>query len=151
MYRWMTISLAALFFAVAAAAAPALAGGPVNKTLFGNAIEGYDAVAYHTQGEPVEGSRDFEHEWMGATWRFANANHRDLFAADPEKYAPAYGGYCAYGVSKGYKPDIDPEAWDIVDGRLYLNLSLDIQARWHEDVPGYIAKADTVWPTIRDD
>ncbi len=131
-------------------AGPALAGGPVNKTFFGNAIEGFDPVAYHLLGAPVEGSSDFEHEWMGATWRFANADHRDLFAADPEKYAPAYGGYCAYGVSLGYKPDIDPEAWDIVDGRLYLNLNMEIQARWHQDVPGYIAKADVRWPDLKE-
>lgn len=149
MLRTFATALAAMLFA--AFAGSAAAGGPVNKTLFGNAIDGYDPVAYHTLGEPVEGSGDFEHEWMGATWRFANAEHRDLFAADPEKYAPAYGGYCAYGVSKGYKPGIDPDAWDIVDGRLYLNLNLDIQARWHEDVPGYIALADDVWPTIRDE
>ena len=147
----LRIAAALAALALSGLAAPALAGGPVNKTFFGNAIEGFDPVAYHTAGRPVEGSSDFEYEWMGATWRFANAGHRDLFAADPEKYAPAYGGYCAYGVAIGRKPGIDPEAWDIVDGRLYLNLNMDIQARWHEDVPGYIEKADATWPTIRDD
>ena len=136
---------------LAAAAAPALAGGPVNKTLLGNAIDGYDPVAYHTEGRPVEGSGDFTYEWMGATWRFASAENRDLFVADPETYAPAYGGYCAYGVAKGAKPGIDPEAWAIVDGRLYLNLSQKVQALWQEDIPGYIAKADQTWPTIKDD
>lgn len=141
-------ALAAL---VLVASAPALAGGPVNKTLLGNAIEGYDPVAYFTEGRPVEGSSDFEYEWMGATWRFANAENRDLFAADPETYAPAYGGYCAYGVAQGYKPGIDPDAWAIVDGRLYLNLSKKVQAQWQEDIPGYIAKADDIWPTIKDD
>lgn len=148
MIRATTTLAAALL--VAALAGPASADGPVNTTLFGNAIEGYDPVAYHVTGAPAEGSSDFEHEWMGATWRFANAGHRDLFAADPEKYAPAYGGYCAYGVALGRKPSIDPEAWDIVDGRLYLNFSKEIQARWHEDVPGYVAKADEIWPGIRD-
>ena len=143
--------VAAAAMAAAVAAAPAFADGPVNTTLFGNAIEGYDAVAYHTLGEPVEGSRDFEHEWMGATWRFANAEHRDLFAADPEMYAPAYGGYCAYGVAIGRKPGIDPDAWSVVDGTLYLNFNKDIQARWEQDIPGYIAKADEIWPTIRDE
>lgn len=145
------LRIAAISAALIALAAPALAGGPVNKTWLGNAIEGYDAVAYHTMGEPVEGSGDFEHEWMGATWRFANADHRDLFAADPERYAPAYGGYCAYGVSLGRKPGIDPAAWEIVGERLYLNLNPDIQARWRQDREGYIETADAIWPTIRDD
>ena len=142
---------AILAAALVALAGPALAGGPVNKTWLGNAIEGYDPVAYRTMGEPVEGSSDFEHEWMGATWRFANAEHRDLFAADPERYAPAYGGYCAYGVSLGRKPGIDPAAWDIVDDRLYLNLNLDIPARWRQDRPGYIETANAIWPTIEND
>ena len=94
----MTRHLIAGLFAVAMlafVAAPALAAGPVNKTLLGNAIDGYDPVAWHLLGEPVEGSKDLTHEWMGATWRFASAEHRDLFAADPERYAPVYGGYCA--------------------------------------------------------
>lgn len=131
-------------------AVSALAHDHVNTTLFGNAIEGYDPVAYHTAGQPLEGSDAYEYEWEGATWRFVSAENRDLFAADPEKYAPAYGGYCAYGVSQGYKPDIDPEAWAVVDGQLYLNLNKKIQARWEKDIPGYIAKADKIWPTIMD-
>lgn len=143
-------ALVALVLA-ASAAAPALAGGPVNKTMLGNAIDGYDAVAYHTEGRPVEGTSDFTYEWMGATWRFANAGNRDMFAAAPETYAPAYGGYCAYGVAKGKKPSIDPEAWRIVDGQLYLNLSKDVQKLWEKDIPGYIAKADQMWPTIKDE
>lgn len=128
----------------------ALAHDHVNTTWLGNAIEGYDPVAYHTAGAPLEGSSDFEYEWEGATWRFVSAENRDLFAADPEKYAPAYGGYCAYGVSQGAKPGIDPEAWSIIDDQLYLNLNKNIQARWEQDIPGYIAKADAIWPTIRD-
>lgn len=143
-----TLAAAAL---LAVLAVPALADGPVNKTWFGNAIEGFDPVAYHTAGKPVEGSSDFEHEWMGATWRFANAENRDLFAADPETYAPAYGGYCAYGVALGHKPNIDPEAWEIIDGQLYLNLDKNIQARWRQDIAGYIEKADANWPNIRDE
>jgi YHS domain-containing protein len=80
------------------------------------AIRGYDPVAYHTQGKPVPGSAELTHQWNGATWRFANAEHRDLFAADPERYAPRYGGYCAYGTSQGYKVSTQPEAFAIVDG-----------------------------------
>ena len=147
--RFATVLASALL--VFAVAGPAAAGGPINKTWLGNAIDGYDPVAYHLDGRSVEGSSDFEFEWMGATWRFASAEHRDLFAADPDAYAPAYGGYCAYGVALRNKPSIDPEAWRIVDGRLYLNLSKSIQARWEQDIPGYIVKADAIWPEIVDD
>ena len=133
-------------------ATPAAAGGVVNSSFLGGvAIEGTDPVAYFRDGRPVEGSSDYEHEWMGATWRFVSAANRDAFAADPEKYAPQYGGYCAWAVSQGYTAKIDPEAWKIVDGRLYLNLSKDVQKLWEEDVPGYIQKADSDWPTIRAD
>ena len=147
MLRSVVTAALALFLT---ATGPALAHDHVNTTWLGNAIEGYDPVAYHTAGAPMEGSADFEHEWEGATWRFISAENRDLFAADPEKYAPAYGGYCAYGVSQGVKPSIDPEAWAIIDDQLYLNLNKNIQARWEKDIPGYIAKADEIWPTIRD-
>ena len=103
---------------------PASAGGIVNSSLLGGvAIDGTDPVAYFTDGRPAQGSSDFEHEWMGATWRFVSAAHRDLFAADPAKYAPQYGGYCAWAVSQGYTAKIDPAAWKIVDGKLYLNYS----------------------------
>jgi len=131
------------------AAAPALALSPVNKSLFGGvAIGGTDPVAYFTEGRPVAGSARFEHEWRGATWRFASAEHRDLFARDPERYAPQYGGYCAWAVSRGYTADIDPEAWRIVEGRLYLNYDREVQARWAEDAPGNIRKANENWPRL---
>jgi hypothetical protein len=124
---------------------------PVNQTRAGLAIEGYDPVAYFTDGKPVAGRPGLEHAWQGATWRFASAEHRDLFAADPGKYAPQYGGYCAYAVAKGKTATIDPEAWSIVDGKLYLNYSLKIRATWEEDIPGYIAKADRNWPALLED
>jgi len=126
----------------------AFADEPVNKTIFGNAIKGYDVVAYFTQGKPVEGSSDHEFEWNGATWRFASAEHKQLFAKDPAKYAPQYGGFCAFGVSRGYAVGVDPEAWRIVDGKLYLNYDRNVQAEWLKDIPGYIAKADANWPKI---
>jgi YHS domain-containing protein len=133
-------------------ATPAAAGGVVNSSFLGGvAIEGTDPVAYFRDGRPVEGSSDYEHEWMGATWRFVSAANRDAFAADPEKYAPQYGGYCAWAVSQGYTAKIDPEAWKIVDGRLYLNYSKDVQAQWSEDIPGNISKGDANWPKIRAD
>ena len=140
-----TITLLSLLLALTL---PTLADEPVNKTLLGNAIEGYDVVAYFTQGKPVKGSGDHEVEWNGATWRFASAAHRNLFAKDPAKYAPQYGGFCAFGVSRGYAVGIDPDAWKIVDGKLYLNYDTDVQAEWVKNIPGYIAKADANWPKI---
>lgn len=112
------------------------------------AIRGYDPVAYFTEGRPVKGSREFSHRWNGAEWRFASAQNRERFAAAPEKYAPQYGGYCAYGVAGGYAVKIEPEAWSVVDGKLYLNYDRSVQASWRKDVPGYIRKADTNWPAV---
>lgn len=122
---------------------------PVNKSrLTGVAVKGYDVVAYFTDSKPVKGSDDFEFTWMDATWRFASAAHRDAFAKNPSKYAPQYGGYCAYGVSKGYAVNIDPEAWHISGGMLYLNYNLDVRKEWLKDIPGYVRKADQNWPQI---
>jgi hypothetical protein len=141
-----------LVVAASGFATPAVAGGVVNSSVLGGvAIEGTDPVAYFTEGRPVEGSSDFEHEWMGATWRFVSAANRDLFAADPDKYAPQYGGYCAWAVSQGYTASIDPEAWKVVDGKLYLNYSKDVQTQWTQDVPGNVTKGDANWPKIRAD
>ena len=139
-----------LGLALALVTPPANAEGVVNASSWtGTAIEGYDPVAYFEEGKPVEGDSDYAHEWMGATWYFASAENRDLFAADPEKYAPQYGGYCAWAVSQGYTAKIDPEAWTVVDDKLYLNYSLDVQKQWQQDVPGNITKADGNWPDIR--
>jgi YHS domain-containing protein len=150
MRAWLGMLL--LVLAASGFAAPAAAGGVVNSSFLGSvAIEATDPVAYFTEGKPVEGSSEFEHEWMGATWRFASAENRDLFAADPEKYAPQYGGYCAWAVSQGYTAKIDPEAWTIVDDRLYLNYSKDVRTQWSQDVPGNITKGDANWPKIRAD
>ena len=146
-----TLAAAALVTASAAVAAPALAAEPINTLgrsgLFGyepsgSAIRGYDAVAYFTRGEPVEGSEEFATEWQGATWQFASREHLELFEADPERYAPQYGGYCAYGVAQGYLVKIEPDSWTIVDGKLYLNYDDEVQAQWEEDVPGFVAEAD---------
>jgi YHS domain-containing protein len=136
----------------ALAAAPVQAADPVNTTFFGNlALKGYDPVAYFVEGRPVKGSGEHRLEWNGATWRFASEANRVAFAADPERYAPQYGGYCAWAVSQGYTADIDPEAWRIVDGKLYLNYSTEIQARWAQDIQGNIAAADASWPKLVDD
>lgn len=129
--------------------AVALAAPRVNKSFFGGvALDGYDPVAYFTEGRPVEGRAELRHEWNGAVWHFSTPEHRDLFAADPAKYAPQYGGYCAWAVSQGYTADIDPDAWKIVDGKLYLNYDLEVQKRWEQDVPGNIRKADEQWPRL---
>ena len=124
----------------------------VNASSFtGTAIEGYDPVAYFAEGRPVEGDSAFAHDWMGATWYFASAENRDRFAADPERYAPQYGGYCAWAVAHGYTAKIDPAAWKIVEGKLYLNYSKEVQADWAQDIPGNITKSDANWPKIRAD
>lgn len=134
---------------VLACSAPAAALSPVNKSLLGGvAIEGYDPVAYFTESRPVEGRKQWSHEWNGATWRFASAANRDLFAKEPERYAPQYGGYCAWAVANGYTAGIEPEAWAIRDGKLYLNYDLEIREKWMADVPGHVAKADANWPKL---
>ena len=146
------LALIALLAGAVLAPAPASADGSVNSSFLGGvAIEGTDPVAYFAEGKPIEGSSEFEHEWMGATWRFVSAAHRDQFAADPEKYAPQYGGYCAWAVAQGYTAKIDPAAWKIVDGKLYLNYSPGVQSQWQSDVPGNIAQADANWPPIKAD
>jgi YHS domain-containing protein len=112
------------------------------------AIRGFDPVAYFADSRPVKGSDQFTHRWKGATWRFASAENRDRFAAAPEKYAPQYGGYCAYGVAQNYAVSIDPQAWSIVEGKLYLNYSRGVRDTWNKDIPGYIGKADANWPAV---
>lgn len=118
--------------------------------LFGGAaVRGHDVVAYFTDRKPVEGRREYSHDWNGTTWHFASAAHRDSFAAEPEKYAPQYGGFCAWAVSQGYTAPVDPDAWRIVDGKLYLNYSRSVQQQWAEDVPGNIFRADLNWPGLK--
>lgn len=119
---------------------------PVSVDASGYAIDGYDTVAYFTDGQPQPGSAEFSHEWNGATWLFASAAHRDAFKADPERYAPQFGGYCAYAVSQGHVIKARPEIWSIVDGKLYLNLGPGAQARWQEDLQGNIVRASNNWP-----
>ncbi|MCC7426540.1 MAG: YHS domain protein [Alphaproteobacteria bacterium] len=128
-------------------AAPPAATSAVNVE-DGVAIRGTDPVAYFTDGRPVAGRRDITAEWGGATWRFASVANRERFLAEPARYAPQYGGFCAWAVAEGYKAPIDPRAWRIVDGRLYLNYSASIQRRWERDVPGNITRADQNWPRI---
>ena len=113
------------------------------------AINGYDPVAYFTEGKPVKGSSDFSVQYKGATWHFLNKTNADLFKATPEKYEPQYGGYCAYGCSRGYKAKTSPDAWTIVDGKLYLNYNIDVRNEWNKDQQGYIKKADGNWVDVK--
>ena len=117
----------------------------INKDKSGLALKGFDAVGYFKQAKAIEGKKEFEHTWMDATWRFSTAENRDLFAKSPEKYAPQFGGYCAFGVTGGYLAPTDPTAWKVVEGKLYLNYDSDIQKKWSEDIPGNIKKANEKW------
>ena len=146
-----SLALAIAVIAGSAALQPAAAGKIYFEGgLFGSAaVRGYDVVAYFTEAKPVEGKRSFSHKWNNAEWRFASAANRDLFAANPEKYAPLYGAWCAWAVSQGYTASIDPQAWRIVDGKLYLNYSKSVQSQWAQNVPGNISKGDRNWPGIK--
>jgi len=140
--------LAGIAFAALGPAAASAREGVYTSRFSDVAASGYDVVAYFTDRRPVEGSREFTAGHDGATWRFASAANRDAFEADPSRYAPQYGGYCAWAVSQGYTASTVPEAWKIVDDKLYLNYSKGVQARWETDIPGHIAKADTNWPEV---
>lgn len=129
------------------ASAPAFAGDVTHST---PGLSGYDPVAYFTDGKPVRGSGYHVAVQDGITYAFANADHKKLFIANPNKYLPAYGGYCAYGVAVGKKFVADPEVWKVVDGTLYLNLDKGIQEKWQKDIPGHIKKANTNWSDIKD-
>ena len=125
---------------------------PVNTTLIGGiAIKGYDPVSYFTDGKAEKGSKKYAYEYNGATWRFSSEENRSRFIENPGKYAPQYGGYCAWAVSEGYTANIDPKAWKIVDGKLYLNYSQKIKARWEENQAENIVKADANWPALLDE
>jgi len=112
------------------------------------AISGYDAVAYFTEGRAVEGSEDHVVEYRGAEWLFSSEAHRRLFEQDPEAYAPAYGGYCAYAMAEGDTVSAEPDLWTIHEGRLYLNYSERINERWQQDMEGYIEAADAEWAAL---
>lgn len=114
----------------------------------GLALRGYDPVAYFKDNRPVQGSTEHVAEYKGSTFQFASKANRDAFAADPAKYAPQYGGFCAFGMAGGYKAATDPAAFSIVDGKLYLNYNREVQKQWSADVPGFVDKADRQWPSV---
>jgi enamine deaminase RidA (YjgF/YER057c/UK114 family) len=116
-------------------------------------ISGYDPVAYFTDGKPVQGKSEIEYLWHKLRWRFASPAHRDLFAKEPDRYTPQYDGYCALGVSageEGHKDTVDPEAWAIVDGKLYLTHMSQGMDDWRQNPADYIKQADANWPTVKD-
>lgn len=139
---------AALLLVAAAVALRAEPKRSINTARGELAVKGYDVVAYTTAAKALPGRPEFEYRWNGAVWRFVSAAHRDAFSRDPERYAPQFGGYCAWAVSRGYTADTDPEAWKIVDGRLYLNYSKRVQRMWEQDIPGNIEKAKANWPSV---
>jgi YHS domain-containing protein len=114
----------------------------------GAAISGYDAVAYFTQGKAVKGSKKFSAQYLGKKWRFSSQEHKVLFEASPDKYAPQYGGYCAFAIANDKLAPIDPQAFTVVNNKLYLNYSKSVRKRWAKDIPGYIADGDENWAKL---
>jgi YHS domain-containing protein len=135
-----------LFLGLAAMAEAAVAGEFYEKD--GVALEGYDPVAYFVEGKPVQGSPAHRAEYKGSAFHFSSPANRDAFAANPEKYAPRYHGFCAFGTARGYKAAVDPEAFTVVDGKLYLNYDRDVRKQWSADIAGFVAKADANWPEV---
>jgi len=123
---------------------------PINKGPNDVAIRGYDTVAYFTQKRPVKGMPEFSYQWQDATWQFASAKHRDLFAADAERYAPQFGGYCAMALTQNTIKVIDPEAWTISGGKLYLNFSKKGRVKFRKDIPGNIKKSEDNWTRLHE-
>jgi YHS domain-containing protein len=123
-----------------------------NKEIFSTekgAINGYDPIAYFTEGKPVKGDSKFSLKWKEATWYFSSQKNLDAFKAAPEKYAPQYGGYCAYGTSDGHKAPTEHDAWTIVNGKLYLNYNKEVKVAWSKDREALIKKADANWPIVK--
>ncbi|MBU3626872.1 YHS domain-containing protein [Polynucleobacter sp. JS-Safj-400b-B2] len=144
LYKIATIGILLLSFQANVFAAPpinTLSGGLFDRQT-GTAIRGYDPVAYFTDNKPVKGKDDFSTDWDGAKWLFASKANLDLFKANPQKYAPQYGGYCAYGVAVDNLVSIEPDKFTIINGKLYLNYDADVQSTWRKSPEKYIADAD---------
>ena len=140
--HWILMALLTGLFAT-----PAFAGEFFEQD--GVAIRGYDPIAYFAEMKPVKGLAEFHAEHQGSTFYFSSAANRDTFAANPDKFAPQYGGYCAFGMAKGYKATIDPAAFTVVGDKLYLNYSDTVRSQWVSDIPGYIDKANSNWAEAR--
>jgi len=145
----VTRRLSLCLLAAATFALPRMAAaGETNVGSDGLGIQGYDPVAYFTENRAVVGSPDFTAEHGGATYRFSSAAHRAAFMGDPEKYAPQYGGFCAYAVAQGATAPIDPQAFTVLEGKLYLNYSDHVRAQWRNEASAFISKADAIWPDL---
>jgi YHS domain-containing protein len=142
--KWITLLSLLVVIAVAAIVIQGSSEGEPMNSQPGVAIQGYDVVSYFTKGEPVQGSKDFPHSWNGTTWYFSSAENRDLFAKNPEKYAPQYGGACAFATSLGKKEVGSPKHWTIKDGKLYLNSNAVAGFLW-KILPGRVDAAEKNW------
>jgi YHS domain-containing protein len=143
------LAVAALSYPPAAPQAQKSAKPPVFTEFRSKlALDGYDPVAYFKAGMAVKGTVDHTVSWNGATWHFASAKNKAAFEADPQSFAPQFGGYCAWAVSQGYTAKGDPNHWRIVDGKLYVNYNAIVQRNWEKDAPGNIAKAEKNWPVV---
>ncbi len=127
---------------------PAMASSPMVYQHEGVAINGYDPVAYFTDSAPVYGDDAYRLMWGGAIWRFATAENLEAFEMNPSAYAPQYGGYCAYAVSRGAVATTEPDAWTIHEGKLFLNYNLTVRGIWSQDIAGNVALADNNWPNV---
>lgn len=116
----------------------------------GTAIRGYDVVGFHTDARATKGSEKFIYRWKDTNWLFANQENLDMFKKEPEKYAPQYGGYCAYGTADGHKAPTETDTWTVKDNKLYFNYNKKVQQIWNKDQVGYIEKADKNWVEIKD-
>jgi len=146
--RFVSVGLIGSLLAVPAMPLHA-AEKPVYTGFFSRlAVGGYDAVAYFTEQKAVKGDSRHVHEYAGASWQFVSAANRDAFIADPKRYAPQYGGYCAWAVAEGGTASADPTLWKIVHDKLYLNYDADVQKKWESDIAGNIRKADRNWPAV---
>ncbi len=140
---FVTLAMSTIIVSSAFAAKPVYSGGRERA-----AIRGYDPVAYFTQYKPVKGNQQFLFKYKGAKWLFSSQVNLDAFKANPEKYAPQYGGYCAYAISNGSRASIKPEYFTIHDNKLYLNYSKAVYSKWKKDKEDYITKANAKWPEI---
>ncbi len=144
----MVRSIALLIGVITLVAVGPIYAGEFNEEGGGVAIKGYDPVAYVNQQRPVKGDESWQSTYKGSKFLFANAANRDAFAAQPERYAPQFGGYCAYGTASGYKVDTKPEAFAVVDGKLYLNYNTRVLEIWNEDRKAKISEAEANWPKV---
>ena len=124
----------------------AFAGTPSHSMV---AVQGYDVVSYQVDGKPQQGNGNHLATYDGATYIFVNEANKKMFESDPAKFVPVYGGYCAYGVAVGKKFVGDPEVWEVVNGKLYLNLDNKIKGIWAKDIPGHIKTANMKWKQIK--